>query len=106
MQNTVLTGGDGFDRAVDSISLVVAGLLTRCVFVIGLKDRRFFGVFDTPMSFVPPPKESRSRECIKRKLGFDVLSRSGHLVVGREGIAIGTKGAGDIEDFRVAKCLL
>ncbi len=74
--------------------------------MIGLEHQGFFGVFDTPMCFVPPPKDSRCWECIKWKLGLDVLPRSGHLVVRGKGIAIGTVGAGYIEDFGVAKRLL
>ena len=58
------------------------------------------------MSFVSSPKECRCRKRIKRKLSFDILSGGRHFVVRREGVAIGTVRARDIQDLRVAKRLL
>ena len=58
------------------------------------------------MSLVSPPKNSRRRERLKRKLNFDILASARHLVVRGEAVAVRTERTGNVHDLRVAKCLL
>ena len=105
-QYASFASGHRFDDPVDGLDLVIAGLFARAVGVIGLDDQRLGLVVNAAIAFVMVPNGWGWRELVEEELGFDLLIRVGHLVVAGEGVAIGTEGAGHIQDFGIAQGLL
>ena len=67
--------GDGFDRAIDGIRLIVAGFLAASVFMIGLERPRLFGVLDPAVTFYSVSTgASGGGKSFEGKLGLDIFA--------------------------------
>lgn len=105
-EKAFLTLCDGFESAINCFCLVVTRCFTPGVLMVGLEDELFFLVLDVPVILVALPEFGWRREGFHREFGLNVCTWLWNFVVGGEGVAVRTEGAGDVEDSCVTKSLL
>ena len=98
--------GNGLDGAVDGFDLVIAGFFTATVFVVGLSDQFFVLVGYAAIVFVALPNLVRWQKGIQCKLGFYIVTGIWHFVMGGKSVAVGTEGAGHLQNIGIAQSLL
>jgi hypothetical protein len=105
-QDALLSAGDGFDGAVDSVDLVVARGLAAAVVVIGRFDGdALFRAGDALPGAVALPEFGRRREGVERELLLDGGVLAG-AVVNEEGVAVAAYGIRHVEGLGVVQALL
>jgi hypothetical protein len=97
--------GDGFDRGVDGVDLVVARPLAAAVVVVVLEDHLLcLGCQALPGS-VSRPERGRRRKLIEPEGGLPLLAGAGSIVE-HEAIAVGREDEWDLKRLGILQGLL
>ena len=97
--------GDGLDRGVDGIDLVVAGRLAAAVVEVILQDDRFrLGVQSLPAA-IAGPQLLWGGKGIQAEERFLHVARAG-AIVENEAVAVGGEDEGDVQGFGIVQGLL
>lgn len=97
--------GDGLDRGIDGVELVVARGLTATVVEIVLQDHLFCFIRKPLPGRVARPQVVRRREGIQRKVGL-LLCAGSRAIVEDEAAAVRREDIGNVECFGIAQGLL
>lgn len=104
-QNAVLPLCDRFNGGVDSIALVVAGLLAAAIIEVRLKDELLLLGEQSLPSSILAPQYARARKLIQGEVGFQLGAAAG-AVVEQKSVTVGCEHKRDIECRGVVQRLL
>ena len=104
-QNSILPIRNRFNRFVDCVYLVISGLFIGVIRIIRLVNYLFLRGIHVVFLLIHLPKRFRGRKFVERDIYFYVAFGN-VFIMEYKSIAIRAKNKGNVQHFRIAKCLL